>query len=173
MRIFRPWDRLVTALIFLNGVGLFACVMLMAAAVSKNDVIVTEQLTQSVQLSFRMFIAGGAVPAAAWGITALEMNRSRKTIKLLESAIIYFLVMVSLVLFVIAAWRLPGAIISLTQAETHLHNYGDLDNSCQQWTDGCRNCSRGTDGAPVCSNIGVVCQPGEVKCTERPGDAPK
>ena len=164
--------RLITALIFLNGAGLIGCVMLMAAALSKNDPIVAEQVTHSMQLSFRMLVAGAGLPAVAWGIAALEINRANRKIKLLESAIIYFLVMISLGLFVIAAWRLPGAIISSAQAE-HLHNYGDLDKSCSEWTDGCRKCSRRTEGTPVCSNIGTACQPGELRCTERPSEAPK
>src|SRR5262249_21135260 len=37
------------------------------------------------------------------------------------------------------------------------------DASCVVWTDGCRNCTK--DG---CSNIGIACQPGEVRCLSRP-----
>jgi hypothetical protein len=164
--------RLITALIFLNGAGLIGCIILMAAALSQHDPMVAEQVTRSMQLSFRMFVAGAAVPAVAWAIAALEFSRTNRKIKLLESAIIYFLVMISLILFVVAAWRLPGAIISSAQAE-HLHSYGELDKSCLQWTDGCRRCSRSEGGTPVCSNIGTACQPGELKCTERPSEAPK
>ena len=37
--------------------------------------------------------------------------------------------------------------------------------NCSQWTDECTNCARGADGeAPVCSNIGVACQPKPVRC---------
>jgi hypothetical protein len=53
------------------------------------------------------------------------------------------------------------------QIEKHVHNYGDLDQTCIRWTDRCRNCGRDIDGAPACSNIGVVCVPGEVECVER------
>ena len=45
--------------------------------------------------------------------------------------------------------------------------YGDRDKTCQQWIDGCRACGRGNDGAPVCSNIGIACQPASVQCTTR------
>lgn len=48
-----------------------------------------------------------------------------------------------------------------------IHRYGDVDTTCQQWLDGCRACSRGSDGAPVCSNIGIACQPKAVQCTSR------
>ena len=39
--------------------------------------------------------------------------------------------------------------------------------TCQQWSDACRACGRGSDGAPVCSNIGIACQPKPVQCTTR------
>jgi hypothetical protein len=45
----------------------------------------------------------------------------------------------------------------------NIHAYGDKNPSCQVWTDGCRRCDRG-DGAPNCSNIGIACQPGPVRC---------
>ncbi len=48
-----------------------------------------------------------------------------------------------------------------------IHRYGDVDAACQQWIDGCRACDRGNDGAPVCSNIGIACQPKAVQCTTR------
>jgi hypothetical protein len=36
---------------------------------------------------------------------------------------------------------------------------------CSRWTDDCINCSRSTDAeAPVCSNIGVACQPKAIRC---------
>ena len=40
--------------------------------------------------------------------------------------------------------------------QTHVQNYGDLETTCQRWTDQCRTCSRGTVGDPVCSNIGML-----------------
>ena len=48
-----------------------------------------------------------------------------------------------------------------------IHRYGDVDTTCEQWMDGCRACGRGGDGAPVCSNIGIACQPKAVQCTTR------
>jgi len=53
------------------------------------------------------------------------------------------------------------------QAEKHLHNYGELDATCVRWTDRCRTCTRGISETPICSNIGVACQPREVECMER------
>jgi hypothetical protein len=37
--------------------------------------------------------------------------------------------------------------------------------NCSRWTDECVNCTRGTDGgSPVCSNIGIACQPKAIRC---------
>jgi hypothetical protein len=39
--------------------------------------------------------------------------------------------------------------------------------NCSRWTDDCVNCSRGANGAaPVCSNIGLSCQPKPVRCLD-------
>jgi hypothetical protein len=52
--------------------------------------------------------------------------------------------------------------------EKHVHNYGDLDETCVRWTDKCRNCSRSVSGDSICSNIGIAaCEPAEVECLER------
>lgn len=48
----------------------------------------------------------------------------------------------------------------------NVHAYGDSNPSCQVWTDGCRRCDR-ANGAPNCSNIGIACQPGPVRCETR------
>jgi hypothetical protein len=37
--------------------------------------------------------------------------------------------------------------------------------NCSRWTDGCVNCTRGTNGASsTCSNIGFACQPKTIRC---------
>jgi hypothetical protein len=54
-----------------------------------------------------------------------------------------------------------------------IHRYGDVDNTCQRWTDGCRTCSRGEAAAPLCSNIGIACQPAAITCTARIETPPK
>ena len=44
--------------------------------------------------------------------------------------------------------------------------------NCSRWTDDCVNCSReGKDTPPVCSNLGVACQPKAVRClgSDAPG----
>ncbi len=37
--------------------------------------------------------------------------------------------------------------------------------NCARWTDECVNCTRGAEAeAPVCSNIGIACQPKAIRC---------
>ena len=45
--------------------------------------------------------------------------------------------------------------------------------NCGRWTDGCVNCSRDDkDEQPVCSNIGIACQPKAIRCLS-PASSPK
>src|SRR6516162_8504620 len=83
--------RLITALIFLNVMGFLACVALIAAAISKDDPVFLAQVTNSVFVSVRMFVVGAAVPTVAWGIAALEFDRSHTKKRLLTSATMYAL----------------------------------------------------------------------------------
>jgi hypothetical protein len=107
--------RLITALIFLNVAGFLACVVLIAAAISKDDAVVLAQVTQSVFVSIRMFVVGAAVPTVAWGIAALEFDRSHAKKRWFASAAMYTLLVVSLVLFGVAGWRLPRAFLDNLQ----------------------------------------------------------
>jgi len=76
--------RLTTALIFLNAMGLFACLILIAANGNQTpDVAI--HFTRAIQSSIRMFIVGVGLPLAAWKIAAAEFDRSSARVKLLES----------------------------------------------------------------------------------------
>jgi hypothetical protein len=102
--------RLTTALIFLNALGLLACVMLIAANGNQTpDVAI--HFTRAIQSSIRMFVVGVGLPLAAWEIAAAEFDRSNVKVRLLESWTTYLLLIVSWALFFIAAWRLPTLII--------------------------------------------------------------
>ena len=49
--------------------------------------------------------------------------------------------------------------------------YGSRDTTCLAWTDDCRTCQRA--GADLtCSNIGIACQPGKIRCTARQDGKP-
>jgi hypothetical protein len=103
--------RLTTALIFLNAMGLFACLILIAAN-SNQTPDVTIHFTRAIQPSIRMFIVGAGLPLAAWEIAAAEFDRSNAKVKFLETWTTYLLMIVSWALFFIAAWRLPTLIVS-------------------------------------------------------------
>ena len=103
--------RLITALTFLNAMALFACVILIAAATTK-DTEIAVPITRAIQDSFWMFVIGSALPTVAWAISAMEMDRSKSKVKLIESWVMYILLLISLVLFVVGAWRLPTSVIS-------------------------------------------------------------
>ena len=107
--------RLITALIVLNVMGFLACVALIAAAISKDDAVVLAQVTYAILVSVRMFVVGAAVPTVAWGIAALEFDRSHSTKRSLASATMYALLVVSLILFCVAGWRLPRAFLDSLQ----------------------------------------------------------
>jgi hypothetical protein len=107
--------RLITALIVLNVMGFLACVALIAAAISNDDAMVLAQVTNSVFVSVRMFVLGAGVPTVAWGIAALEFDRSHTKKRSLASATMYALLIVSLILFCVAGWRLPRAFLDSLQ----------------------------------------------------------
>jgi hypothetical protein len=51
--------------------------------------------------------------------------------------------------------------------DASIHGYGDSDKTCQEWTDGCRTCSRPESGALICSNMPIACQPVAITCARR------
>jgi hypothetical protein len=103
--------RLTIALILLNAMGLFACLILIAAN-SSHAPEAAIQFTRAIQPSIRMFIVGLGLPLVAWEIAESEFYRSGRKLRLLESWAIFFLVIVSWALFFIAAWRLPSLIMN-------------------------------------------------------------
>jgi hypothetical protein len=103
--------RLITALTFLNAMALFACIILIAAATTK-DTEVAVPIARAIQNSLRMFVVGSALPTVAWAISAMEMDRSSAKVKLVESWIMYILLLISLIMFVVGAWRLPSSVLS-------------------------------------------------------------
>ena len=102
--------RLITALTFLNAMGLFGCMILIAAATNRDSGAAVT-VTEALQFSVRLFIIGASLPAVAWGISAMEMNRANDRIKTIESWAMYILLLVSLVVFFVGSWRLPDSIL--------------------------------------------------------------
>jgi invasion protein IalB len=73
---------------------------------------------------------------------------------------------IALALFSAAAAQTPQP-ATPAQEEMSLHRYGDIDKTCQEWTDSCRTCTRPENGEAVCSNIGISCQPKAISCSRR------
>jgi hypothetical protein len=42
--------------------------------------------------------------------------------------------------------------------------YGQINLSCQEWTDGCVVCTKNKEAPPSCSTPGIACQPKEIIC---------
>ena len=103
--------RWLTSLTFLNALGVVLCVLLIAAGLAKDDPSLAGQVALGVRASLRMFAIGAVLPAVAWGILAFEFDRAHSKKKLVESAGVYGVLTISLILFLIAAWRLPQAFI--------------------------------------------------------------
>ena len=103
--------RLITALTFLNALGLFCCIILTAAALGR-DPAAAIAVTQALQVSIRMFIIGCALPPVAWGISAMEMNRANDKVRTLESWAIYLLLVASLGMFLVASWQITGSLLA-------------------------------------------------------------
>ena len=75
--------------------------------------------------------------------------------------------------FVVALLALAGSAAFARAAEIEIPPRRVPENvrvqqgppKCSRWTDGCVNCSRDDkDEQPVCSNIGIACQPRAISC---------
>jgi hypothetical protein len=51
--------------------------------------------------------------------------------------------------------------------DASIHAYGDSNQTCEEWTDGCRTCSRPESGDLFCSNMPIACQPVAISCARR------
>jgi hypothetical protein len=83
----------------------------MAGAISR-DPTAAISVTQALQLSVRMFVIGCGLAAVAWAISAMEMNRANDRVRMLESWAMYLLLLVSLGLFFVGAWRVPDSLLA-------------------------------------------------------------
>ena len=50
--------------------------------------------------------------------------------------------------------------------QASMQAFGELNKQCTAWTDECRTCLR-TGDQVACSNIGIACQPKDIRCTAR------
>jgi len=77
-----------------------------------------------------------------------------------------------LVLAPAALAQAPPGTTTPPQEAASMQGFGDADKTCQEWSDGCVTCRRPDAGEPVCSNIGIACQPKAISCT-RPAEERK
>src|SRR5262245_11374891 len=106
--------RLITALIWLNALGLVSCVVLIATALAKDDAGLAGQVASGVLQSLRLFVVGAALPAVAWGITAFEFDRRQTKKRMLESVVLYILLYQNSQTLTHAACRPTGTSIAKT-----------------------------------------------------------
>ena len=88
-------NRLIAVLAFLNALGLIGCMILMAGAIISSEPTAVMWVTRALRLSVHVFVVGCALPAVAWGISAMEMNRAHDRIRMLESWAVYLLLLFS------------------------------------------------------------------------------
>ena len=74
--------------------------------------------------------------------------------------------MITLALTSAASAQAPSQTTTAQEAAS-MRGYGDNEKSCQEWTDACVTCQRSDAGEPVCSNIGIACEPKAISCTRR------
>jgi TPR repeat protein len=47
-----------------------------------------------------------------------------------------------------------------------VQSYSESNKSCTSWTDDCVTCKRDAGAELACSNIGIACQPNDVRCLD-------
>jgi hypothetical protein len=117
-------NRIAVAVIFLNAIGILGCLVLIAAASGQVPEVAT-QITHAVNYSLQMFVVGAVLPIVVWSIAASEINRSNVKVRLIEDWARYFLLLVSGVLFFVAASRLPNSISSSFEHDGKLSSLRD------------------------------------------------
>jgi hypothetical protein len=69
---------------------------------------------------------------------------------------------------------LEAAAAEPTSDQPSVQSYGRDEKDCSEWNDACVTCVRTQSGSGYrCSNIGIACQPGEVRCVRRVDEGPK
>jgi hypothetical protein len=67
-----------------------------------------------------------------------------------------------------ASAQSPPVTPSPAASDASLHNFGEREKTCVEWTDNCRTCTRAESGQETCSNIGPTCQPAAIiSCVRR------
>ena len=74
-------------------------------------------------------------------------------------------------ILLIALEAVPAELTSDQTSNEWVQSYGRRNQDCLEWNDTCVNCVRAQSGGDYsCSNIGIACQPKEVRCVMRAGE---
>ena len=103
--------RLISALIFLNALGLVLCVVLITAAISSDEPARVAQVSEAVTLSPPVCCWGGT-SHRGMGNFSLRIRSVTLEKEIVGIAVVYIVLIISLIAFVIAGWRLPQAFIT-------------------------------------------------------------
>jgi hypothetical protein len=71
-------------------------------------------------------------------------------------------------ILLIALEAAPAELTSDQTSNEWVQSYGRHNKDCLEWNDICVNCVRAQSGDDYsCSNVGIACQPKEVRCVRR------
>jgi hypothetical protein len=88
---------------------------------------------------------------------------------------IWFKILGAAIAIILMAREAAPAELTAGQASADwMQSYGQHNKDCLEWTDTCVNCVRAQSGENFsCSNIGIACQPKEVRCNRRADEKPR
>ena len=98
-------------------------------------------MLQGLSMKIRSLIAGASLLAQFTTVPALAQNESKPATTDAQPA--------------------PDAI------SPSMLGFGHREKLCLAWSDGCVICLRSESGGAVCSNIGIACQPKDIRCTRQ------
>jgi hypothetical protein len=76
-------------------------------------------------------------------------------------------------IMLVALEAAPAELTSDQPSNDCVQSYGRHNKDCLEWNDTCVNCVRARSGGDYsCSNIGIACQPKEVRCVRRADEEP-
>jgi hypothetical protein len=101
--------------------------------------------------------------------------RSNNAIDPDEPTAMWFKLLGTAVAIILMAHEATPAELTPGQASADwMQSYGQHNKDCLEWTDTCVNCVRAQSGENFsCSNIGIACQPKEVRCNRRADEKPR
>ena len=103
-------SRLIACLMFINTMGLLSVMILVGMAANK-DPILADHVIQTTRHSLRMFVAGAFLPVLAFALDWIRTDYFSSRTKQVSTWTANLLIVASAVLFLVAGWNLPHAIM--------------------------------------------------------------